>query len=229
MSLEEICKFREVTSEDRENILEFANEHFIPYEPVNKAVNLCEEGYRMPYFDQYIEDCLDSPLVVALVAEHKESNDLLGVVITVIHTKDDDQAYSVKEDEVKALPRCRRPPTKLKKIFAFLEHLGHDIDIADRYGVDKWSDCVLVAGRVDQRVPGLGTELIKRSIDIATERENVKVHVGCATSYFSSRIFEKLGYSCIKSIKYQDYKVNDVIMFSPEPPHLEAKMLVKLV
>lgn len=230
MSVEEICKFREATSEDRNDIVEFVNEHFVPYEPINKAIGLCQEGYRMPYFDKWVEDSLVSPGVVALVAEHKESDELLGVVINVIHTKDEDKDKAVqKEEEEKDLARCRRPPAKFLSVLAFLEHLGHDIDVAERYGADRWSDVMLVAGRVDRRVPGLGTELIKRSLDMAEERENIKVQVGCATSHFTGRIFERLGFSLVKSIKYEDYKIDGVVVFPPEPPHLEAKFFVKLV
>ena len=46
MILKEDCTFREATSEDRADIVEFANEHFVPYEPMNKDIHLCEEGYR---------------------------------------------------------------------------------------------------------------------------------------------------------------------------------------
>ena len=32
--------------EDFEEIVEFFNENFIPYEPINAAINLCQKGYR---------------------------------------------------------------------------------------------------------------------------------------------------------------------------------------
>lgn len=222
MNLEETCEFREATPQDRHNIVEFVNQHFVPYEPINKAIGLCEEGYRMPYFDKWVEDSLISPGVIALLAEDKESNELLGVVINVIHDKEE-----AKEEEEEVMARCRRPPAKFLSVLGFLEHLGHDIDVAERYGVDSWSDLMLVAGRVDRRVPGLGTELIKRSLNRA-EQQGIKVQVGCATSYFTGRIFEKLGFSLIKSLKYEDYKIDGVIIFPPEEPHLEAKFFVKI-
>jgi len=226
MSLEETCKFREATLEDRENIVEFVNEHFVPFEPINKAIGLCEEGYRMPYFDKWVEDSLVSPDVIAILAEDKESGELLGIVINVIHVMDyEKEVKAIEEEEV--LSRCRKPPAKFLSVLRFLEHLGHDIDVAAQYGVDKWSDLMLVAGRVDRRVPGLGTELIKRSLNRA-EEQGIKVQLGCATSYFTGRIFEKLGFSLVKSIKYEDYKMDGVVVFPPEEPHLEGKFFVKL-
>ena len=31
---------------DHEEILDFMNEYFVPDEPINAAINLCEKGYR---------------------------------------------------------------------------------------------------------------------------------------------------------------------------------------
>ena len=33
-------------AQDHEEILDFLNEHFVPNEPINAAINLCEKGYR---------------------------------------------------------------------------------------------------------------------------------------------------------------------------------------
>ena len=39
-------KITEAEEKDHEEILDFLNEHFIPHEPMNAAINLCEKGYR---------------------------------------------------------------------------------------------------------------------------------------------------------------------------------------
>ena len=31
---------------DNEEIIDFLDEHFVPFEPINAAINLCEKGYR---------------------------------------------------------------------------------------------------------------------------------------------------------------------------------------
>jgi hypothetical protein len=38
--------FHHATAKDNKQILDFLNEHFVPYEPMNCAINLCEVGYR---------------------------------------------------------------------------------------------------------------------------------------------------------------------------------------
>ena len=32
--------------QDNEDIIGFINAHFVPFEPINAAINLCEKGYR---------------------------------------------------------------------------------------------------------------------------------------------------------------------------------------
>ena len=39
-------KITEAEDRDHEEILDFLNEHFVPHEPINAAINLCEKGYR---------------------------------------------------------------------------------------------------------------------------------------------------------------------------------------
>ena len=38
--------FYQGTSEDHDLVLDFINEHFVPHEPVNSAIKLCDVGYR---------------------------------------------------------------------------------------------------------------------------------------------------------------------------------------
>ena len=39
-------KITKTEAQDHEEILDFLNEHFVPNEPINAAINLCEKGYR---------------------------------------------------------------------------------------------------------------------------------------------------------------------------------------
>jgi arylalkylamine N-acetyltransferase len=39
------------------------------------------------------------------------------------------------------------------------------------------------------------------------------------TSHFTARALKKLGFECIYSLKYEDYKVNGEVVFTPATPH----------
>lgn len=220
---EEKCKFREATLEDHPNIVEFCNEHFVAYEPINKAIGLCDVGYRMPYFDKWIDDAVKSSGAIVLIAEDALSGDMLGVIINTLEpsAKGGDGA----EDD---LPRCRRMPEKFGRVMEFLSFLSEGIDISSSYQVDQWSDIMLLAARSDIRIPGLGTELVTRGMDLAQKR-GIKVQTCIATSYFTARISEKLGFTTLKTLNFADYKRDGVVVFPPEEPHIQAKYFVKML
>lgn len=39
------------------------------------------------------------------------------------------------------------------------------------------------------------------------------------TSHFTAKALKKLGFDCIYTLNYADYKVNGEVVFKPEPPH----------
>jgi hypothetical protein len=47
-------ELREAGPEDVEDIVDFVSEHFVFGQPINLAIGLCEEGYRMPYYDAWM-------------------------------------------------------------------------------------------------------------------------------------------------------------------------------
>ena len=53
------------TSYDQEEIIDFLNDHFLPYEPMNISIQLISPGYRIPFFDKMVEShlALDDSLV----------------------------------------------------------------------------------------------------------------------------------------------------------------------
>ena len=73
-------------------------------------------------------------------------------------------------------------PRKLSSIFTFLDYMKSNVNIEKEYKVDAWADVEFLVCRSDKRVPGLGTELVRRAVGIMEER-GVKVKayylIGC--------------------------------------------------
>ena len=209
--------------EDTRAVLDFVTEHFVPHEPINAAIKLVEPGYRMPYFDSWLESQLILEDTVTLVARDSQTGQMLGVCILEME-RTTIKPYS--PDPTETGPSYSVCPEKLKKIFAFLDWIKEDLDIARDYGVEEWGDVMILACRSDRRTPGLGTELVRRGLEIMEDR-GVKVITGTATSHFSARIFSKLGFTSLKECLYEDYKVDDQIIFPPSHPHTSAKQFIK--
>lgn len=71
--------FTKAVVENNDEIIDFLNEHFLHHEPMNRAVALCEPGYRMPYFDRMVRQQLERADSLSWLAW--TGNILTGVVI----------------------------------------------------------------------------------------------------------------------------------------------------
>ena len=161
--------------EESQAVLDFIAEHFIPHEPINAAIKLVEPGYRMPYFDSWLESQLILEDTVTVVARDSQTGQMLGVCILEME-RVKIQAYSPQPGEATSSPSYSVCPEKLKKIFAFLDWMKEDLDVARDYGVEEWGDVMILACRSDRRTPGLGTELLRRGLEIMEDR-GVKVGI----------------------------------------------------
>ena len=107
--------------------------------------------------------------------------------------------------------------------------------------MERWGDVMILACRSDLRVPGLGTALVKEGLSIMEERgikvkySQVKLYIltkcgqvftGTATSHFSGRIFQKLGFQEISAQSFDEYKVDGEVVFLTSDPHTHARQFV---
>lgn len=215
--------FQHAKAEDDKLILDFLNEHFVPYEPINCAINLCEVGYRMPYFDGWVQGFIEKKDTVVILAKD-EKEDLLGMVI--IEIEKNRKMPSNSPTSEKPCPRYERCPKKLTKIFNFLDWLKRDLDVQKEYKVEEWGDIMILACRSDIRVPGLGTALVKEGIRVMEDR-GFTVFTGTATSHFSGRIFQKLGFHEVSAQSYDEYRVDGEVIFKTTAPHTHARQFVR--
>jgi len=209
------------TPEEEQEVLDFLHVHFVPVEPINDAIGLCELGYRIPYFDAWVSNCLRKEDTVLRLARDDQGS-LLGLVIVGIVDINKEE----EEEEDKDLPRWKKCPHKMQKIFAFLDHVKEGVDIGRDYNVPKWADIMILACDSNRRVPGLGTALTKTAMK-DVEEKGVKVITTIATSHYSARIFAKTGFDEVRSVKYTDYLVDGEMVFSPKEPHTQARLFVK--
>jgi hypothetical protein len=48
-----------------------------------------------------------------------------------------------------------------------------------------------------------------------------------ATSFYSQKIFARLGFEVLKEIPFEEYLVNEKIVFQHHGPHVAAKLMAK--
>ena len=93
---------------NHDEIIEFLNLHFLPWEPMNMSIQLVEPGNRIPYFDAMVREHLRAEGTLVVLGRQK--NVLMGLAMFVTQNKENKQEK--KTDLV-----C----PKLTSIFQFIE------------------------------------------------------------------------------------------------------------
>ena len=71
------------TSNDQEEIIDFLNDHFLPYEPMNIAIKLISPGYRIPFFDNMVGSHLAMEDTLVVLA--RKGVKLMGLAMFVMN------------------------------------------------------------------------------------------------------------------------------------------------
>ena len=74
--------FHTGSSNDKEEIINFLNDHFLPFEPMNIAIQLISPGYRIPFFDKMVETHLAMEDTLVVLA--REDMKLMGLAVFVM-------------------------------------------------------------------------------------------------------------------------------------------------
>jgi len=187
----EAIKFRLAVSEDWKEVIDFVHSNFMPDEPINKSIDLCAEGYRIPYFEAWCMARIDRPGSIVMIAEDSDKR-TLGVGIAALMKGEEE----IDEPSANSPLRTDRIPVKFQKILEFLGWFEHTAIAQDKDGQvpikEDRMDYAILTGRSDMRVPGLGTRIIQEMMTVARNR-GIKNSTVICTSHFSCRIFKKLG------------------------------------
>ena len=77
-----------------------------------------------------------------------------------------------------------------------------------------------------KRNPGLGTEMVNKSLEVL-KKKDFSLCVTEATSYYSQKIFNRLGFETLSEVKYNDYEVDGEVVFKQHGPHQAVKLMAK--
>ena len=99
------------------------------------------------------------------------------------------------------------------------------VDVAAVGGAEQWAELVILCCREDRRVPGLGTALTSKALQLLSQR-GTSVCITIATSAYSSRIFRKLGFRELRAVPYCEYIRAGKVVFPTTQPHTHARIFL---
>ncbi|KAM7357138.1 arylalkylamine N-acetyltransferase-like 2 [Cochliomyia hominivorax] len=110
-------------------------------------------------------------------------------------------------------------PTKWGHILQFLACVERDANICGRFNVQRVLHVHVIGVNSEMRGHNIGCRMIEKVISLAKVLKYEMISVDC-TSFYSARLFERMGFECINIRYYKNY-VDETgkQVFKPEPPH----------
>ncbi|CAH1390088.1 unnamed protein product [Nezara viridula] len=202
----------QITNDDIESLLCFLRKFFFRDEPLNLCVGLLDEQPTSVDYEKY---CLDSiPDGISLKAV-SPSGDIIGVCLNAIVNRSDD----FEEME------CFDPKFRITQ--DLIDTINIELDIFGRFSyVDKLIDIRVLSVDEAYRGQGIAKALLDKTKRVASENGFQMIKTD-ATSHFTALAVTKLGFECIYTLNYADYKDEDgKVIFTPEAPHTCVRTLV---
>jgi len=210
----------QITNKDIDRVIEFLYKFFFKDEPLNICVGLLDEpGSTCEELEKYCSESILSGVSVMAVSPN---NDLMGVCVNGVLTREDMELQDLKDEEV---ADCGNK--KFKKILNLLNVVAKESDVFGQYPeVDKVLEIRVLSVDDTYRGRGIAKALLDRTTGLAKEMAFPMVRVDC-TSHFSALAVAKLGYHCIYTLQYADHlDENGERVFTPEYPHACVKTYV---
>ncbi|XP_050540395.1 uncharacterized protein LOC126905042 [Daktulosphaira vitifoliae] len=207
-----------ISTNEKPDVAEFLRKFFFCDEPLNVAIKLLEEKESTQKLEDYCIDYLRYGLTLMAVSQ---SGDIMGVILNNIMRREDCKINGNENgDETE---NC----SKFKDIVVLLDKIKGEANLFTRYpNVNRVMEIKIVAVNEVYRGQGVCKALVDKTKELALKMECQMIYVEC-TSHFSAKAVERLGFQCIYSLAYQDYKNGQgEVVFSTHLPHTCAKVLV---
>ena len=90
----------------------------------------------------------------------------------------------------------------------------------------RYLELFILCTHSGRRYPGLGTALAKESLDRASAK-GFQLCVTEATSFYSQKIFSRLGFEVAREAEFESFKPKGEVVFPKHGPHSTVKLMIK--
>jgi len=205
--------FSVVPEEKGDEVVQFMNDYFIPDEPIFRSLdyNPTTNSKMMNWMASYY---MKSEAVIpgtSVMATDKDGK-IIGLRLGHKSTKD----KTISQQNFVEWISWLVPMFVWKFSYGKLAHLMRlmrDIKYAphkayDELGCEVMYEGISVVVAKEARVRGLGTELVRRSMDLAAKHGCEYMYL-LATGEYSSKIFFRLNFTLMHEYEYQNFKDSD--------------------
>lgn len=206
--------FRICGVSDYNQVIDFLYPNFHRDEPMSKSLDLVgPEMEHNEVLDEFALHGLQDNMSIA--AFDASTGKLLGICINVIERSDD------KEEDFSDNPKFAHIMEVLRRVN---ERSG---DLFRQFNTNTLFTIKMVSTDKVNRKAGLGSELLRRSMDLS-KALGFKAIKTEATGMYSRKAFTKLGFDINAEYKYKDYVVDGQAVFEKvEEPHRMITVMSK--
>ncbi|GLV35327.1 speck [Carabus blaptoides fortunei] len=207
---------RPIKTDDTDKVIQFLRKFFFRDEPLNIEQNLLEtDEDTCPELEGYSIKSMHEGISLMAVAP---AGDIVGICLNGVMDRQDPD-----EEEYE----CANE--KFARILKLLDTVDREADVFGQFpDVNKIISVKILSVDGSWRGKGIAKALMDRTRELAREMGHTLMRVDC-TSHYSARAVARLGFECVYTLKYADYKENGKPVFVPEPPHSEVKVYTQRV
>ena len=115
---------------------------------------------------------------------------------------------------------------QLLATITFLNHKNEEMDVYKRFGVDTAVELLSLGTHRLYRQRGIANKMMEAAL-LFCEGLGLRCLKGECSSIYSQKIYEKLGFETLHTFNYDEYKINDEIVFKNTGIHKCTKIYVK--
>ncbi|XP_072396235.1 arylalkylamine N-acetyltransferase 1-like [Diabrotica undecimpunctata] len=187
-------------------------DYFMKDEPICRSINLIskEKPVNLP-LEEYLLQDYDNGISTKAVKNGK----MIGLCINSILERNEEHE-KVESDNQDFIT-----------IYNFLMHMNDHSEAFKQFpGVNKAITVSILTVDSNYRGMGIAKDLMGRAHLAGKERGCGFMVVECS-SHFTALAVKRMGFDCIYTLPYKDYKVDGKIVYNTEPPHTQATVYVK--
>ncbi|XP_065370897.1 arylalkylamine N-acetyltransferase-like 2 [Calliphora vicina] len=203
-------QIRVIKPQERQQVLDFLRVHYYLEEPLTvgsepKQQDKEDEDFNMSNIEH------DTCIMAVQKDDTNSQETIVGALMA--GPKGPDEADHLFEEA------ANLGPTKWGHILQFLACVERDANICGRFKVQKVLHVHVMGVNREMHGQNIGRRLVEQVLNVA-KRLNFKMVAADCTSYYSARLFERMGFECINIKYYKDY-VDETgkQVFKPDAPH----------
>ncbi|CAD1474771.1 unnamed protein product [Heterotrigona itama] len=185
---------QEIPEDRYEEAIKHMCKYFIADEPMCKCMNGINDPEYVKSFEQIWRTLINHGLSIAAFTEDPNGGKPIIAGLNVLTLSFKDEKFN--SDEIKSKGG--------QVVFDAVLHLNKEVNVFERYGIDKYMTAFGLSVNPSYRGAALGAHLLNARVNVGREY-NIPVTITAFTSPISQKLAERCGFETLIEKNYDEY------------------------